>query len=121
MEWFLQVMRKFADVSGRARRKELWMFTLVIGVANLVFNVLGRMTSLFSIVGVLFSLVVLVPSITVSIRRLHDTGRSGWWLLLNLVPFLGWAVVIYFFVLDGQPGHNQYGPNPKEVVEAVPG
>lgn len=121
MEWFLQPMQKFADFSGRARRKEFWMFTLVVGVINAVLSVLGQMSTLFSIVGVLFALAVLVPALAVAVRRLHDTGRSGLWLLLNLIPFIGWIVVIYFCVLDSEPGQNRFGPNPKNVIEASPG
>jgi uncharacterized membrane protein YhaH (DUF805 family) len=63
----------------------------------------------------LYALAFLLPSIAVAVRRLHDTGRAGWWVLLGFIPIIGWIALIYFYVLDSQPGDNRYGPNPKGV------
>lgn len=116
MDWYLGVLKnKYAEFTGRARRTEYWMFALFNLLASMVLGVVDRI--LFrghGILGGLYSLAVLIPSIAVSIRRLHDTGRSGWWLLLAFVPILGWIALLIFAVQDSQPGANAYGPNPKE-------
>lgn len=121
MYWYLEVLKKYAVFDGRARRREYWVFALV----NLViFFLLGWIegilgiapTTQYSVLATLFFLAVFLPSLAVSVRRLHDTGRSGWWVLIGLIPFIGWLVLFVFCVLDSQPGQNQYGPNPKEAV-----
>jgi uncharacterized membrane protein YhaH (DUF805 family) len=119
MDWYLMVLKKYAQFEGRSRRKELWMFTLFnclfswpLYILGLVFheNALG---TIFLGLYFIYVLAVLVPCLAVAIRRLHDTGRSGWWLLIILVPFVGPIILLVFYVLDSQPGANQYGPNPK--------
>jgi len=113
MNWYMDVLKKYAVFNGRARRKEYWMFFLF----NLIiFLVIGFVEGLFGspgIIGVLYSLAILIPGIAVSVRRLHDTGRSGWWLLIGFIPLLGVIVLLVFMVLDSKPGENQYGANPK--------
>ena len=109
--------------TGRSRRTEYWTFTLINLAIAIILSVLGAILgsiagilgSIVSIISMLFSLVMLLPGIAVAIRRLHDTGRSGWWLLIALIPFVGALILIYFLVLDSQPGSNQYGANPKEA------
>ena len=116
MEWYLKVLRQYADFTGRARRKEYWMFTLVNVIISAVLAILD--TALTNgLLGLLYSLAMLLPSLGVGVRRLHDTGRSGWWLLIGIIPLIGWIVLIVFFATDGEPQPNTYGPNPK----AVPG
>ncbi len=125
MEWFLKVVRdNYANFEGRARREEFWMFTLVsfgisIGLSILA-GVLGILSStlggLVGIVGWLFSLAVFVPSIAVAVRRLHDTNRSGWMLLIALIPLIGIIVLIVFWATEGDHRPNQYGPDPKNPV-----
>lgn len=117
MQWYLTVWKKYAVFEGRARRKEYWMFTLV----NLVVSLVLYLADLFVTMGllsVLYSLAILVPSIAVTIRRLHDTNRSGWWFLLGFVPIAN-IVLIVFLCIDSDPGTNQYGPNPKLDVLAA--
>jgi len=124
MEPYLTAMKKYVDFSGRARRKEYWMFVLiymVIYVAALV--VYGLLTSVggrgnaLATLGALLVLAValvhLLPAIAVAVRRLHDTGRSGWWLFIGLIPLIGAIVLLVFYCLDSDPGPNQYGDNPK--------
>lgn len=120
MNWYLEVVKKYAVFDGRARRTEYWMFTLFNVLIMLGLTILE--VGLFDGPGVLanlYTLAVLLPSIGVAIRRLHDTGRSGWWLLIVLVPLVGWIVFLVFAVLEGDPGSNAYGPNPKEGASAA--
>jgi uncharacterized membrane protein YhaH (DUF805 family) len=116
MKWYLKVLRQYADFTGRARRKEYWMFTLVSGIISVVLAILDNVLTT-SLLGVLYSLAVLLPSLAVGARRLHDTGRSGWWLLIGIIPLIGWIVLIVFLATDGERQPNAYGPDPK----AVPG
>lgn len=124
MNWYMEVLRKYAVFSGRSRRTEYWMFVLFNLIISVVLGFLDRMTGLLQdngigVLGGLYSLAVLIPSIAVSIRRLHDTGRSGWWLLLAFIPLIGGIVLIVFMAQDGEPQPNQYGPNPKMAVSTV--
>lgn len=113
MEWYLKVVKEhYADFSGRARRKEYWMFILFNFVISCVLAVIfGRLLNVSWVSG-LYSLAVLVPSIAVSVRRLHDIGKSGWWLLLSLIPIVN-LYLIYLLCVDSQPDTNEWGENPK--------
>ena len=117
MEWYLLVLKKYAEFGGRARRKEYWMFTLFNVIASLALGVVDGILGLgdmgFGLLSGLYTLAVFVPSLAVSVRRLHDTGRSGWWLLIAFIPILGALSLLFFMVQDGEPGPNEYGPNPK--------
>lgn len=111
MEYYIGAWKKFAEFGGRARRKEFWMFFLFnilvsIGL-GIVDGILGIM-----LLGNLYALAVLIPSLAIGARRLHDTGRSGWWQLIALVPVIGIIVLIVFWAQDGHE-ENQYGSNPK--------
>lgn len=120
MNWYLEVLKKYAVFSGRARRKEYWYFTLFNIIISIVLGVIDGVTGSFSaeagigLLGGVFTLAVLIPGIAVSVRRLHDTERSGWWLLIALIPLIGAIVLLVFMVQDSKPGQNQYGENPKE-------
>jgi uncharacterized membrane protein YhaH (DUF805 family) len=108
---------KYVDFSGRARRSEYWwwvLFTVLVGiVASIIDSILGtRNSSGTGVFGGLADLALLLPSLAVGARRLHDTGRSGFWLFLWLLPCIGWIILIVFFVMDSQ-GDNKYGPSPK--------
>jgi uncharacterized membrane protein YhaH (DUF805 family) len=119
MDWYLMVVKRFADFSGRSQRAEYWYFVLfnfiisfVLGFVDGLAGTIISETGL-GILGILYGLFILIPSISVGVRRLHDTGRSGWWLLIGLIPIIGAIVLIIFFVQDSQPDENTYGPNPK--------
>ncbi|MEU1619473.1 DUF805 domain-containing protein [Streptomyces sp. NPDC008238] len=112
MHWYLDVLRKYAVFGGRARRTEYWMFALVNLVISIVLLFVGRAIG-FDYLQSVYALAVLLPTLGVSVRRLHDTGRSGWWLLIGLVPFLGAIVLLVFFCIEGGPSENEYGANPK--------
>ena len=119
LSWYLEVLKKYAVFSGRARRKEYWMFLLINVLISVVLIAIDGLIGTFSpqtgfgLLQGLYSLAVLIPSIAVTVRRLHDTGRSGWWILIALIPFIGAIVLLIFMALDSEPGANQYGLNPK--------
>src|SRR5690606_19580775 len=112
MEYFLSVVKQYVNFNGRARRKEYWMYYLFYIIFYIVAAIIDGVLGL-SFLAPLYMLALLLPTISVAARRLHDTGRSGWWQLIGLIPLIGWIVLIYFLVLDSTPGENQYGPNPK--------
>ena len=110
--WKVVVLERYAQFVGRAGRAEFWWFALANFIVSLILNMLGRASGLFLVLGLVYSLGVLVPSIAVGIRRLHDTAKSGWWLLIGLVPLVGFIILIVFFATQGAQGPNQYGPPP---------
>ncbi|MDW8416377.1 MAG: DUF805 domain-containing protein [Bacteroidia bacterium] len=122
MKWYLSVLRNYAVFSGRARRMEFWMFVLINSIFSLLLSGIDRLMARaleweasIPILNGIYNLVVFLPSLAVAVRRLHDTGRSGWWILLGLIPCIGPIVLLVFFLQNSQPGTNQYGPNPKEI------
>ncbi len=130
MTWYIAALRKYWDFAGRSRRKEFWYFSLfnflvfvmleavVIGASKILD--IYALTFLSLQVDVFMTL-MLVPSIAVSVRRLHDIGVSGWWYLLSLVPLINIFLIFMLFCFDSQPDSNQYGPNPKETAVASGG
>lgn len=112
MDYFIGALKKYADFTGRARRKEYWMFILVYMVIAIILGFVGS-----EIISALFGLAMLIPSISIAARRLHDTGRTGWWQLISLIPLIGFIVLLVFLVQDSLDD-NQYGPNPKEGFAA---
>ncbi len=134
MEWMLLPYRRYAEFTGRSRRREYWLFVLFyllvlmvieaifgtptevitshpLGFGVISYGVIANGTG--TMVGNLFWLFSLVPGLAVTVRRLHDIDRSGWWLLLLVVPFLGWFTLFIFYCLDGTSGSNRFGPDPK--------
>ena len=122
MNWYIGVLKKYAEFGGRAQKAEYWYFLLFTILVSIVLGIIDRITGSFmpkvgmGLLGALYSLAVFIPSLAVSIRRLHDTGRSGWWLFIGLIPLVGAIVLIIFMVQDSNPGENQYGQNPKLVA-----
>lgn len=117
MRWYLQALKKYATFSGRASRAEYWwfvLFNLLFGIAVAVLDVLlGTVTDNGTgVLGTLYTLAVLLPGIAVAVRRLHDTDRSGWFILLAFVPLANIALLA-FLLEDGTSGPNRYGPDPK--------
>lgn len=113
MEWFLKVVRdNYANFNGRARRKEYWMFTLFNAIIAIIFSILSLMSEIFSYVNVIVSLALLIPALAVGVRRLHDINKSGWMLLIGIIPFLN-IYLLYLFCLEGDKGSNEYGEDPK--------
>jgi uncharacterized membrane protein YhaH (DUF805 family) len=118
MQWYTDVIKKYVEFSGRARRKEYWMFALFNVIISIIISIIDNVIgttygSGTGVLGTIYSLAVLLPSLAVGVRRLHDTGRSGWWLLINLIPCVGWIVFLVFAIQEGNAGDNAYGPDPK--------
>lgn len=116
MHWYLDVLKKYATFSGRARRQEYWMFLLFHIIAVFILTAVDM--AIFGMPALLYFVYLLgtlIPSLALSVRRLHDVGKSGWWLLLSFVPF-GSLVLLFWAVSDSKPGDNAYGPNPKGVA-----
>lgn len=105
----------YANFNGRARRSEYWYFFLFYAVISIVLSALARNSSIFSFISGIFSLALLVPNLAVSIRRLHDIGRSGWYYLISFIPVVGQIIMIVWFCQDSVPGTNMYGMNPKGI------
>ena len=116
MGWYLTVIRQYVVFSGRSRRQEYWIFTLISTIISIALSVVDGIAGNPGILQGIYALAVVLPSLGVGIRRLHDTGRSAWWLLIVLIPILGWIALIVFYATDGEPGENRYGPNPKAEV-----
>ena len=116
MYWYVAVLYRYAVFDGRSHREELWMFILWNFIIILILMILGAMIGLHWVAVILYRLAVAVPSVAVTIRRLHDTGRNGWWFLIAFIPIIGAIILLVFLVQDSQPGFNQYGANPKAVT-----
>lgn len=125
---FLHVVRdNYFNFSGRARRREFWMYVLAVIILSIIVSIIDSVlfpnfmgeSSLGSSgpLSSLLSLLLLIPGIAISVRRLHDTGRTGWWYLLVFVIIIGWIVLLIWFVQEGDEGTNKYGPDPKATEE----
>ena len=121
MNWYLKVLKQYGDCSGRARRKEFWMFilfnTIIVMILGFIEGVADiNPTSDDSILGSCYQLAILIPSIAVGVRRLHDVGKSGWMMIIVFIPLIGAIWLIVLMVTDSNPGVNEYGANPKEIA-----
>jgi len=132
VNWYAKVLRQYVDFQGRARRTEYWMFTLFNVIISIVLGFVDRLLGFGSVrsstaggvsfsaspglLGTIYALAVLLPSLAVAVRRLHDTDRSGWWVLIALIPLIGAIVLLVFFVLEGTRGPNSHGQDPKAVA-----
>ena len=125
IEYYKAALSKYADFTGRSRRSEFWFFALgnIIIMMLLYIPLIGSIMAsdggdpgvgsfLFTALIGIFALAIIIPSLAVAVRRLHDTGKSGWFYLLNFVPF-GGIVLLVFYCQDSEPGANKWGPNPK--------
>ena len=122
MNWYLKVLKQYADFRGRARRKEYWMFALFnfifLIVAMILDNVLGLTAGElpYGVFYFLYAFAVLIPGLAVAVRRLHDVGKSGWMILIALIPIIGAIWLLVLMVTDSQQGTNKWGQNPKELT-----
>lgn len=125
MEWYRMVLQKYAQFDGRSRRMEYWMYGLINAVIYcILYGVAfasafaGAKAVSFLLFGlcIVYALATIVPGLAVTVRRLHDTNKSGWLILIALVPFVGGIVLLVLMAIEGDPGPNQYGPNPKQVT-----
>jgi uncharacterized membrane protein YhaH (DUF805 family) len=130
MEYMLMPLRRYADFSGRSRRKEYWMFTLGIIIVSVVLSLLlvggmdfnnggfGAMGGLSLGILIVFTLAILIPALAVQVRRFHDQDKSGWFVLLNFLPYVGGIIVLVMMCLEGTRGPNRFGPDPKGGASA---
>lgn len=128
MEYMLLPLKRYADFSGRSRRKEYWMFALGYILLAIVISLLaiatggfgqGAPSGPFFWLLILLVLALIIPSLAVQVRRFHDQDKSGWFVLLNFVPYVGGLIVLVFMCLDGTRGDNRFGPNPKQTAADV--
>jgi len=122
VNWYREALRKYATFEGRARRREYWYFVfgnflamIALMTVDLTIGTFNE-TAEIGLFSGLFTLAILIPSFAVTVRRLHDTDRSGWWVLISFIPILGTLVLLVFTLLDSQPGANRFGANPKDVI-----
>ncbi len=127
MDWYIKALKNWKDFAGRSRRKEYWFFILINAIISIGLSIVDQIIgtanaeSGFGVLGTVYALVILVPAIAVTIRRLHDTNKSGWWILIIFIPIIGPLVLLYFMIIDSDEGDNQYGPNPKAGETASAG
>ena len=117
MNWYLAVIKQYAVFSGRSRRQEYWMFTLINIIISIELSFIDGAVGTAGVLQGIYGLALLLPSIGVTIRRLHDTGHSAWWIFIGVVPIIGAIIMIIFLVKDSDPGENRYGPNPKVYLD----
>lgn len=123
MHWYIEVLKKYTVFSGRARRKEFWMFFLFSAIISIFLAVIDEFMGwqfemggdIIGFLSTLYYLAVVVPYLAVIFRRLHDTERSGWWILIAFIPIVGVLVLLVFLILQGTRGENRYGPDPKDT------
>lgn len=117
MHWYMDVLKKYTVFSGRARRREYWIFALISALILIFLSLIDEMTGWKvwdeGVLSLVYSIAVFVPTLAVLVRRLHDTDRSGWWVLIALIPLVGAIVLLVFLVLKGNEGDNRFGPDPK--------
>lgn len=118
MQWYLRVLKNYATFRGRARRKEYWMFMLFNAIFSIVAGIIDQVAGIYPAISAIYYLAVLIPSLAVLVRRLHDTGRSGWWILIAFIPVIGGIVLFVFTLLDSQESDNKWGPNPKRIDQS---
>lgn len=112
MSWYIQAIKNYRNFSGRARRKEYWMFALISAVIVFVLGIIDRILGI-ALLSSLYSLFILIPELSLSFRRLHDIDKSAWWLLIAFVPVVGAIVLLVFSLKPGTAGANNYGDDPK--------
>jgi uncharacterized membrane protein YhaH (DUF805 family) len=126
MEWMLMPLRRYADFSGRSRRKEYWMFTLGVTILYVILVLLfwgtgglsdpanpGELSLVPLLIICVVALALFIPSLAVTVRRFHDQDKSGWYILLGFIPYVGSLILLVFMCLDGTRGENRFGPDPK--------
>jgi len=120
MNWYLKVIKQYANFSGRARRTEYWMFALINSLISIGLMLIAQFVDQsLSILNIIYSLAVFIPSLAVAIRRLHDVNKSGWMELLVLLPIIGWIWLFVLSVSKGTVGENKYGLDPKEETDVI--
>lgn len=115
MEWYLKVLRQYADFSGRTRRKEYWMFVFMNFLISFLISTIDYWLFGMTIISSIYVIALIIPSIAVAVRRIQDTGRNGLWILAAFVPLIGTIWVLILLLQDSESDSNTYGPNPKNI------
>lgn len=118
MNYYILAIKKYFDFSTRSTRKEYWFFVLFNIIISTIVGLIDSIIGISPILSSAYYLFVFIPGLSVAIRRLHDIGKSGWWIFINLIPFIGFIWFIILLVLDSQPIDNKYGPNPKSAIQS---
>lgn len=117
MNYYKLVLKKYAVFDGRAQRAEYWYFFLFNIIIDIVLYIISALIGDdLNILGLLYGLALFIPGLAVAVRRLHDIGKSGWMLLINLIPIIGFIWFLILLIRDSDPGDNKYGPNPKQTI-----
>ena len=121
LDWATLPLKRYADFSGRSRRKEYWFFALGVFIVAILLSIIesavglsGMIAGAYGPLTALFFLAIIVPGIAVQVRRFHDQDKSGWWVLIGLIPIIGGIIVLVFMLLEGTRGPNRFGPDPKD-------
>src|SRR5690606_6811399 len=123
MNWYLKGLKQYADFGGRARRTEYWMFVLFNTTFAIIAMILDNIFDLtigelpYGAFYILYALFALIPGLAVSVRRLHDVGKSGWMILVSLIPIVGGIWLLVLLLTDSEPGENEYGTNPQAIQD----
>ena len=116
MNYYIKALKQYTVFEGRATRSEYWYFMLISQIISLILIVIGYSMGIFGLLNLIYNLGILLPTLALGARRLHDIGKTGWWQLIGLIPLIGAIVLLIFFVLDSQYGINEYGKDPKELL-----
>ncbi|MDO6705535.1 DUF805 domain-containing protein [Photobacterium sp. 1_MG-2023] len=116
MKNYMKAIENYVNFTGRARREEYWLFWLANFVIQVILMTIDASVGTGQALFMLYSLFIFLPSLAVTVRRLHDSNRSGWWVLIAFIPVVGLIAGIYFMVVDSTPGDNDFGPNPKGIT-----
>lgn len=120
MNWYFVVLSKYVQFQGRSRRKEFWFFTLINAFISMACGMVDTTLQLptvvegYGILAALYAAFAFIPTVAVTVRRLHDQDRTGWWALIMLIPIVGILVLLYFMLQDSTAGSNRFGRNPKQ-------
>jgi uncharacterized membrane protein YhaH (DUF805 family) len=123
MQYYINAIKNYAICSGRARRKEYWMFVLFNVIFSFIASLIDKFAGLnimvdggsIGIISLIYSLFILIPSLSLMVRRLHDTDMAGGWILIGLIPMIGWILLIVFYCTAGTIGENRFGEDPKKL------
>jgi len=115
MNWYLKVLKQYVDFNGRARRQEYWMFILFNIIFSIATMVIDSVIGTYGAINGIYALAVFLPGLAVGVRRLHDIGKSGWMMLVLLIPLAGPIWLLVLMATEGTRGENEYGADPKEV------
>ncbi len=125
MNWYLEVLKKYAVFSGRARRQEYWYFALFNMIISIIIAVIDAVAGTYNpetgmgMLGIIYAIALLIPTLAVTFRRLHDTGHSAWWLLIGIIPLIGAIVILVFMIQDSHEEENEYGISPKLNIHYI--